>query len=88
MPCACALLLTGAMAPAGAARPLARLRLELDARGTPDPLPAALDPALETLRAGNPAARALPLLRCIAAGATGVIRLPYLDDLDLLVRVD
>lgn len=33
-------------------------------------------PALERLRCANPAARALPLLRCLARGAGGTVHLP------------
>jgi len=87
-PCACALLLTSAAsAVPNTAPPLATLALDLDAPGMPDPLPPGLDPALETLRAGNPAARVLPLLCRIAARSGGTVRLPYLEDLDLLVRI-
>lgn len=87
-PFACALLLTPAGSASGAAAPpLATLTLDLDALGEPDRLPPDLDPALETLRSGNPAARVLPLLQHIAAGRRGQVRLPYLDDLDLSIRL-
>jgi hypothetical protein len=82
-PFACALLL--ALAPVAGS--LASLDLELAERGEEDRLPSYLAPGLEVLRAGNPAARVLPLLRVVAQGAGGVVRLPYLDDLDLIVRV-
>ena len=82
-PFACALLLALAPDPGS----LATLDLELAERGEEDRLTSDLDPELEVLRAGNPAARVLPLLRVVAQGAGGVVRLPYLDDLDLIVRV-
>jgi hypothetical protein len=44
------------------------------------------DPALEILRAGNPAARALPVLSAIASGTKTTLFLNYLDD--LLMSVD
>lgn len=46
------------------------------------------DPALEAMRTGNPAARALPLLAAIANGEPATIRLPYLDELMLTVQLD
>jgi hypothetical protein len=82
-PFACALLLT--LDPASGS--LASLDLELGEAGAEDRLPADLGPMLEVLRAGNPAARILPLLRVVARGAGGGVRLPYLDDLSLIVRV-
>ncbi len=45
------------------------------------------DPALEAMRTGNPAARALPLLQGIAMAAPRRLRLPYLDDLSLEVGI-
>lgn len=44
------------------------------------------DPGLEALRLNNPAARALPLMRLIAAGESGRVVLPYLQGLRLDVR--
>jgi hypothetical protein len=38
-----------------------------------------LDPALERLRLGNPAARALPLLAAMARGDAGMIHLNEID---------
>ena len=38
------------------------------------------DPALETLRVGNPAARALPVLKAIASAENTTLFLTYLDD--------
>lgn len=45
------------------------------------------DETLERLRAGNPAARALPLLHTIAGRAPRRIVLPYLPDMQLAVEV-
>lgn len=45
------------------------------------------DPALEALRATNPAARCLPLLGALARGGSMNVALPYLDDNHLMVRV-
>ncbi len=44
-------------------------------------------PDFETLRLANPAARALPLLYCLAAGNGGMVRLPYTGDQCLQVQV-
>jgi hypothetical protein len=90
-PCACALLLAPTAAhPPGTTQPLATLTLDLDlaAAGAVESLPDALGVDLEALRAGNPAARVLPLLRRIAAGTAGTVCLPYLTDLDLVVGVE
>ena len=45
------------------------------------------DPALEKLRAGNPAARALPLLTALAAGTKTTVSLNYLDDALMNVEI-
>jgi hypothetical protein len=45
------------------------------------------DALLETLRSGNPAARSLPLLAAIARRHAGLIRLGYLEDQHLLIRI-
>jgi len=45
------------------------------------------DAQLEALRSGNPAARSLPLLSAIARHHDGLIRLEYLEDQHLLIRV-
>jgi hypothetical protein len=58
---------------------LGSLSLQLDA-GDPTRLD---DPVLEHLRASIPAARSLPLLRHLALGTRGSVRLDYLDDLRL-----
>ncbi|MFD2113035.1 beta-ketoacyl synthase chain length factor [Thiorhodococcus fuscus] len=44
-------------------------------------------PALESMRAGNPAARVLPLLQAIAQQRAGTVRLPYLDGAALSVAL-
>jgi hypothetical protein len=84
-PFGCALVL--GMAPTAETAALATLRLTLEAAQGEDRLPPDLDPALEQLRTGNPAARVLPLLRLIAIGNPGVLRLPYLPDLELLLTL-
>lgn len=67
-PFAVALVLTPQRTP----RSLAALRLEETAAA-----PSTMDePALERLRLSNPAARALPLLRCLAQGGRGTVHLP------------
>ncbi|HEX3097027.1 MAG TPA: beta-ketoacyl synthase chain length factor [Usitatibacter sp.] len=43
-------------------------------------------PALEALRAGIPAARALPLLALLASGRGGTVAIAYLDDLALRIE--
>jgi hypothetical protein len=58
-------------------RAIASLTLAI-ADGTP-PATAMADPALERLRLGNPAARALPVLAAIARGDTDTIRLNGID---------
>ena len=45
------------------------------------------DARLETLRAGNPAARSLPLLAALALRRPMEVLLPYLDDNQLAVRL-
>jgi Beta-ketoacyl synthase, N-terminal domain len=46
------------------------------------------DPALEAVRIAIPAARALPMLRLLATGATGCAILDYLDVSRLAVQVE
>lgn len=45
------------------------------------------DPALESLRHGNPAARALPLLALIARNEAGTVTLPWMPDTPLTLEV-
>ncbi len=66
------------------ARTLAQLELELTEQGSETTLD---DPGLETLRRGNPAARALPLLAALAMQQSTDIHLPYLPGRGLLARV-
>ena len=47
-----------------------------------------LQPDLERLRLGNPAARSLPLLSAVAVGGRQTIRLPLLDCQQLALEVD
>ncbi len=46
------------------------------------------DPALEALRCGNPAARALPLCAAIAAARSAQVHLDYLEDQSIVIRVE
>jgi hypothetical protein len=62
--------------PAGSVNNLGRLAVQLD---TDQPPTAMSDPGLEQLRAHNPAAHSLPLLRLLAAGRAGAVILPYLS---------
>jgi hypothetical protein len=81
---ACALLLT----PAGTDDTGTLLTLSPDGADTSVPFTPLPDRALETMRAGNPAARALPLLAAVAAGSAGTVVLPYWSDLPLAVHVE
>ncbi|MGK7868391.1 beta-ketoacyl synthase chain length factor [Falsiroseomonas sp. E2-1-a20] len=62
----------------------AMLELRYVAEPAPETTPA---DALDALAPGNPAARALPLLRAVAAGRPAQIRLPLLPDAHLDLRV-
>lgn len=62
------------LSPVSDRRRLAALTVRLDAWEPEDRLE---DAGLERLRAGNPAARALPLLQALARGATCRVTLPY-----------
>ncbi len=73
---ACALLLQVGVA-AGAS-----LQLSIEDGG---PASGFDDPALEILRATNPAARALPLLEQLARAASGSVCLPYIGNTRLVV---
>lgn len=65
-------------------RSLAALDVQLGDQAQETPL----DPAaLEALRTGNPAARALPLLRTLACGEGGHVVLPYVDGVALTLGV-
>lgn len=64
---------------------LAALTVELAQMGREDHM---ADEDLERLRAGNPAARALPLLQAIARQQPGEVVLPYLPDVRLAVGVE
>ena len=56
------------------AHSLAQLEIALEAGAQDD---AMADPALDTLRLGNPAARALPLLAALARGGQHTVRLAH-----------
>ncbi|MCO6418006.1 beta-ketoacyl synthase chain length factor [Siccirubricoccus sp. KC 17139] len=63
-------------------------RAELALRYLAGPLPAAAPgDALDALAEGNPAARALPLLRALAARRAALVRLPLLEDAHLELQV-
>lgn len=66
----------------GMALPAGRLHLRLTSDADETPM---AETGLEALRTNNPAARALPLLRLIAAGAPGHVVLPYLGALRIEV---
>ncbi len=63
---------------------LAQLELALDPAGADDGFD---DTALERLRLGNPAARALPLLAAVARGGANRVRLAHVGGNALQVRV-
>ena len=65
-------------------RSIARLRLSLT-KAAPSIL---ADAALENLRTGAPAARALPLLQRLADGTDGSVHLQYLDACTLTLALD
>lgn len=71
------------LAPRASASTIARIDVEL----TEAPATTLALPALEALRLGNPAARALPLLEALAAKSAGTVVLDYLDDLRLRIDV-
>ncbi len=67
--------------------PGARTAAHLQASLTAHPADTLPEPSLEALRAGVPAARALPLLRRIARRDSGRVVLDYLHDLRLAVSI-
>jgi hypothetical protein len=81
---ACALLL----APAAADDRGATLALTLEDAADAPPETPMPDDALETLRSGNPAARALPLLAALAGSRAARVVLPYWPDLRLAADVE
>lgn len=72
------------LSPERTAKSRARLRVALAHAAV---TPCEID-ALEPLRTGNPAARALPLLGALARGQSVRMVLPYLDDVALVVELD
>ena len=58
----------------------------ISATFTNDPATEISEPALESVRSGIPAARALPLLQLFATGRPGRVVLEYLDGLSLAVE--
>ena len=74
-PISCTLGVAMVLSPVATPRSLAALELrECDAPC--DPI--ALEPDLQALLTGNPAARALPLLSCLASGKAGTLSVPPL----------
>lgn len=63
---------------------VARLDVDLAEEGPIDRMAQA---GFETLRAGNPAARSLPLLERIATGSDAEVHIPYLDGRRARIRV-
>ena len=59
----------------------------IDADIDTEPADTLADPRLEALRTAIPAARALPLLRSLAARVAGRVSLDYLDDTRLTVKL-
>ena len=72
------------LTPARGPRSLVELTASIDAGAAPTPLH---DPALEALRVGNPAARALPALAAVAHGEPARVHLPYVGDLSLALEL-
>jgi hypothetical protein len=72
------------LSPVRSARSLARITVALSV-GAEDPL---ADSALEHIRAGVPAARALPLLQAVAENKSGVCVLDYLEGSALRVEIE
>jgi hypothetical protein len=70
-----------------APEPTAHTRARLGVRLSDAPVSTLAQPALEALRAGVPAARALPLLVALARRATGDLVLEYLKPQQLAVEV-
>jgi len=64
-----------------------RTEARIDVELTDAPATTLASPALEAVRLGNPAARALPLLEALAAKQARTVVLDYLDDLRLRVDV-
>jgi hypothetical protein len=72
------------LAPDRTGRAIARLSLALDDGETDR----CTDPALEAMRASNPAARSLPLLAMLAQRRTGSVVVEYISPPQLLVSVE
>jgi hypothetical protein len=74
------------LSPQRSERSLARITLTDDCMRRA-PVDTLSDPGLEFLRQTIPAARALPLLQCIARQQTATVTLDYLDDIHLALEV-
>jgi hypothetical protein len=75
------------LSPQRSERSLARLTLSGDYGLSHAAADTLTDPGLEFLRQTIPAARALPLLQCIAGGRAATLALDYLDDARLTLDV-
>lgn len=71
------------LAPAASGRTLAKLRAELGVA----PSERMGDPRMEALRASTPAARSLPLLRCLASREATRITVDYLEPTNLTLEI-
>lgn len=76
---------TGCILAPGREDARAALTLRYVAEPAPPDAPAE---GLDALATGNPAARALPLLRALAARRAALVRLPLLEDAHLEIRVE
>jgi hypothetical protein len=72
------------LTPAATERSLAKLELEL----TDAAFETLADPSLEALRVSIPAARALPMMRLLAARRAGHAIIEYLHGTQALIRVE
>ena len=72
------------LTPAATINSLARLQFELTSAAF-ETLP---EPALEALRASIPAARALPMMRILAARQTGNVVVEYLSGTNAAIQVE
>lgn len=74
------------MSPSPLAQSISSLKIRLIDESSGN-LSTMMDPELEKLRVGNPAARALPLLTAIASGKNSILFLDYLENLILRIEV-
>ena len=74
------------LAPERGEHAFASVEIEIT-RGSPAPVTALADPALEALRTGVPAARSLPLLAAFARGADEALEIEYVSGARLALKV-